>query len=315
VSHTYGDERIVEWLEENGYHPRSPAHGSAACQFFLADLIEHSEVFREAARSGKIVYQEDFTVGEGQDRWNVDLVIGPSTKDTVETPVDDVIPIAESEPERVWLAVDAKSVMTEHGKARRNRQRDINSFADIMHSHHPGSVTGGIILLNMSDRFRSPLRDEGDITKHDRIEELVRETVDIFRTINRAQGEVSPNVDAVGCVVVEHTNIDDAHKTRLVTEPPAPQRDDIVHYVDFVEIIAETFENRWLIGDPPEIKSPADSDDLEVLLNHSIIELAYYSREISREMDNGEVATGTQESFEEVLVELETILDEIQRQY
>jgi len=267
VSHKYGDERIIEWLQENGYHPRSPKHGSASCMYFLADLAEESEEFLDAARAGEIVYQEDFTVGEGQDRWNTDLVIGPPAADSVQSPVEDEVPIAEGEPEEIWLAIDAKSVMTEHGKARRNRQRDINSFADIMHSHYPGSVTGGILLINMADQFRSPLRDEGDITEHDRIEELVQGTVEIFRTINRAQGEVSPNVDAVGCVVVEHTNMDDGHETQLVTEPPAPQQGDIVYYEEFVEIIAETFTNRWLTGDRPDIESPAESEDLDAALN------------------------------------------------
>ena len=141
--------------------------------------------------------------------------------------------------------------MTEHGKARRNRQRDVNSFADIMHRHHPGSVSGGLLLINMADRFKSPLRDEDDVTDHDRIEHLVSGTVDVFRDIDRADGKISPNVDAVGTVVVEHTNMDDDHETRLVTEPPAPQPGEIVHYRDFLDILVDTLEDRFLIGEPP----------------------------------------------------------------
>lgn len=315
MTHTYGDERIVDWLAENGYHPRSPAHGSASCMYFLDDLAEESEAFLEAAQRGDIVYQEDFTVGDGQDRWNTDLVVGPPAEDSAQISVDGDRPIAEGEPEEIWLAVDAKSVMTEHGKARRNRQRDINSFADIMHSHYPGSVTGGILLINMADRFRSPLRDEGDITDHDRIEQLVQETVEIFRTIDRAQGEVSPNVDAAGCVVVEHTNIDDDEESRLVTEPPAPQPGDIVHYQDFVEIIAETFEERWLIGEPPEIESPADSEDLEMLLNHSVVEIAYFAREIADSIEAGDVDEELLEEIDTEITEFKNVLEEVRRQY
>mgnify|MGYP000618488881 CR=1 FL=1 len=152
MSHRYGDERIVEWLQENGYHPRSPKHGSAACTYLLADLAEESEEFLEAAQAGEIVHQKDYTVGKGQDRWNTDLVVGPPAADPVQVPSGGDIPIAAGEPAEIWLAIDAKSVMTEHGKARRNRQRDINSFADIMHSHYPGSVTGGLLLILVAIR-------------------------------------------------------------------------------------------------------------------------------------------------------------------
>lgn len=283
--------------------------------YFLEDLAEESEVFFDAAQSGDIVYQEDFTVGEEQDRWNTDLVVGPPAVELGQVSVDSEVPIAEGEPEEVWLAIDAKSVMTEHGKARRNRQRDINSFADIMHSHYPGAVTGGIILINMAEKFRSPLRDEGDITEHDRIEDLVKGTVEIFRTIDRAQGEVSPNVDAVGCVVVDHTNMNDNHETQLVTEPPAPQPGDIVYYKNFVEIIADTLEDRWLTGKPPEIESPADSDDLGVALNHSVVELAYYARHLCDEIESGSVTEGKVDDIKEEIAELEGIVNEIERRH
>lgn len=314
MSHTYGDKRIAAHLNEEGYHPRSSKHGSKQCQYFLADLAVESELFEEAAQAGEIVYQEDYTVGEGQDRWNTDLVIGPPSNDSVQVPVDSEVPIAEGEPEQIWLAIDAKSVMTEHGKARRNRQRDINSFADIMHSHHPGAVTGGIILINTADRFRSPLREEGDITKHDRIDQLVQGTIEIFRTIERAQGDVSPNVDAVGCIVVDHTNIDDGEKTQLVTDPPAPQPGDIVYYHKFLSIIAETFEERWLIGDPPQIESPADTDDLSVALDHAVIELAYYTKSLGDEIEE-EVTEETVERIEEQLGTIEGLIDEIHRRH
>lgn len=314
MSHTYGDKRIAEYLDEEGYHPRSPKHGSEQCQYFLTDLAAESEQFKQAAQAGEIVYQEDYTVGEGQDRWNTDLVVGPPSADSVQVPVGSKVPIAEGDPEQIWLAVDAKSVMTEHGKARRNRQRDINSFADIMHSHHPGAVTGGIILINTADRFRSPLREEGDITRHDRVDQLVQGTVEIFRTIERAQGDVSPNVDAVGCIVVDHTNLDDGQKTQLVTDPPAPQAGDIVHYREFLKIIAETFEERWLIGEPPQIESPADTDDLEVALDHAVIELAYYTKVLGDEIE-GNVSEETINQVEEQLVAIESLIDEIQRRH
>lgn len=247
MTHTYGDERIAEWLAEHGYHPRSPKHGAAACQYLLDDLLYESAALREAAASGHVVYQEDYTVGSGGLRWNTDLVLGPPSGGVQQPIRDDTArAIRKTDPTEIWLAIDAKSVMTEHGKARLNRQRDINSFADIMHFHHEGAVTGGILLINAATRFKSPLRDEDDVTNHDDIERLVEETVGLFRDIDRAEGRISSNVDGVGCVVVEHTNLEDRHETCLLSESPAPSTGDIVHYRSFLDILIETLENRFL---------------------------------------------------------------------
>jgi len=313
VSDRYGDERIADWLAENGYHPRSPRHGNASCMYVLDDLLAASDVFRERAEAGEIVYAEDYTVGSGDSKWNTDLVVGPPAEE-VQTEIGSQRPIVEAEPEEVWLAIDAKSVMTEHQKARRNRQRDINSFVDIMHQHHPGAVTGGILLINVADRFKSPLRDEGDVTEHDRIEELVAGTVDIFRDIERAQGEVSPNVDGVGCVVVEHTNMDDDHETRLVTEPPAPQPGDIVHYRKFVEIVLETLEDRWLVGERPDISNLVNAD-LQAALNAQVVELANMAHKGGVGIEEGEVSEEALEDVREELAELSVVVDETERQY
>ena len=312
MSHRYGDEQIAEWLAENDYHPRSPAHGSASCLYLIDDMLHESDVFREVAREGKIVYQEDHNVGEGDSKWNVDLIIGPP-REEVQTEIGDDVSLVEAEPEEVWLAIDAKSVMTEHGKARRNRQRDINSFADIMHSHYPGAVTGGILLVNLADRFKSPLRDEDDITEHDRIEDLVAETVDIFRDIDRAQGKVSPNVDGVGCVVVEHTNLDDDHETRLVTEPPAPQKGDIVQYHEFLEIILDVFEDRWLTGERPDISELAANSDLRAVLNQQVVDFASAAHKVGHEINDDSLEEESFDSLNTELSELEAVIDEIER--
>ena len=314
MSHRYGDEQIAEWLAENDYHPRSPAHGSASCLYLIDDMLHESDVFREVAREGKIVYQEDHNVGEGDSKWNVDLIIGPP-REEVQTEIGDDVSLVEAEPEEVWLAIDAKSVMTEHGKARRNRQRDINSFADIMHSHYPGAVTGGILLINLADRFKSPLRDEDDITEHDRIEDLVAETVDIFRDIDRAQGKVSPNVDGVGCVVVEHTNLDDDHETRLVTEPPAPQKGDIVQYHEFLEIIIDVFEDRWLTGERPDISELTANSDLRAVLNQQIVDLASAAHKVGHEINDDSLEEESFDSLNTELSEIEAVIDEIERRY
>jgi len=137
--------------------------------------------------------------------------------------------------------------MTEHQKARRNRQRDINSFADIMHTHHNAALSCGILLLNLADRFDSPTRDPDDITTHSNIDRIVGEIIGLFDSINRSGGEISANLDGLGAVVVRHTNlVDDIGETELVTEQPAPPPDSRIHYRTFVEQMADLLETRFL---------------------------------------------------------------------
>jgi hypothetical protein len=282
--------------------------------YLLDDLFYKSDRFREAAEDGQIVYREDYTVGEGQLRWNVDLVVGPPVGD-VQARIGGDRPIAQGDPAEVWLAIDAKSVMTEHGKARRNRQRDINSFADIMYRHYPGAVTGGIVLINQAARFRSPLREEGDITEHGNIERLVEETVEIFRTIDRSEGEIDPNVDAVATIVVEHTNMDDDHESRLVESPPAPEVGDVGHYRDFLSVIIETLESRFLIGDSPDMTALREADTLRIELNEQVVNLAHLAHQVGVAIETGEVDLETVEATRETLHRIETLVGQIEENY
>lgn len=251
----FGDERIVEWLQTKrewtyprnvSYHPRSDKHGGAQSQYFVNDLVHVSEAIADASANGEIVYQEDYDVGDPRGLgWNTDLVIGPPSGEVQETFGDEKM--TRGTPSEVWLAADAKSIMTEHQKARRNRQRDINSFADIMHNYHEKSIGCGILLLNVADKFDSPLRELDDITDHSNIERIIEEIVDLFDSINRSEGEISNNLDGAGLIVVDHMNLPDKFdQTRLVTKPPAPQPGDRVHYRTFVREMADLFEQRFL---------------------------------------------------------------------
>lgn len=253
--HRYGDELIVDWLNRERewqyprnvpYHPRSDTHGGAQSRYFVDDLLYESDAIRAAARAGELVYQEDYVVGDGGLDWNTDLVIGPPS-DLVQVPLDGNRAMVQADPVEIWLAVDAKSIMTEHQKARRNRQRDINSFADIMHFHHERALTAGLLLVNLAATFDSPLREPDDITTHTHIDRIVGEIIDMFDSIDRSEGEISANLDGAAVVVVDHTNlVQDVGQTRLVTEPPAPQPGDRVHYRTFVRQMAEWFETRFL---------------------------------------------------------------------
>jgi len=179
--------------------------------------------------------------------WNIDLAIGPPPKDQKNLSSISESPL-RTDPAELWIAVDAKTIMTEHGKARRNRQRDLNSLASILHMKNPKTIVGGLMVINLADKFRSPLRN-GEVTNHKNISRLVDECVQLFQDLPRApsqgisSGEVN-QIDAMGVIVVEYTNIE-KESARLVMNPPAPQSDNPVHYMNFVTDICRAFSARF----------------------------------------------------------------------
>jgi len=235
------DKEFVEYLQKNMYHPRSSEHGDRLCKLLLQDLLSSCEPFFRAARERKIVYKLNHVIDKGSPtQWNLDLVVGPPTL-TSQQLLKSNDAILSGEPSDIWLAVDAKTIMTEHGKARRNRQRDLNSLHDILHRKNPRTIVGGLLVINMANRFKSPLRP--GITEHRNIERLVQETVDLFTGLPLAKRN-GTGLDALGIVVISHTNIKD-DSSRLVTNKPAPQLGDSLHYLTFLDDICNVFRKRF----------------------------------------------------------------------
>jgi len=240
------DVQIVKYLAANQYHPRSSKHGDALCRFLLTDLLETCPAFSRAAARGAIVYRLNYTIDpNAADRWNADLVVGPPSQ-----PPDPDAPcvgaITEGFPSEIWMAIDAKTIMTEHGKARRNRQRDLNSFQDILHRKNPRTIVGGLLVVNIAERFQTPLaRQHEGATTHPHVKRLVAEIIGMMGALPRAGGErAQGGLEALGVIVVSHSNIP-GEATTLVTGRPAPAAADPLSYTSFLRDLCRTFEIRF----------------------------------------------------------------------
>ena len=240
------DVKIARYLAENQYHPRSSKHGDALCGFLLDDLLATCEPFRRAAEQDAIVYRPNFTIDPlSSDRWNADLVVGPPTQ-APEPGTLRIGPIAQADPHDIWLAIDAKTIMTEHGKARRNRQRDLNSFQDILHRKNSRTIVGGLLVVNIAERFQTPLaRQVEGVTTHHNIVRLVTEIVALMGALPRGRAEPGqPGLDALGVIVVSHSNVA-GEGTRLMTDPPAPAGRDPLSYSSLLEDLCAAFSARF----------------------------------------------------------------------
>jgi len=50
------------------------------------------------------------------------------------------------------VAIELKSIFTEHGKARRNRLRDFSAFHNYAHSYGPKTIAWAFLLINAAEK-------------------------------------------------------------------------------------------------------------------------------------------------------------------
>lgn len=234
-------DRFVEHLREKGYHPRSNAHGRALCGFVLDDLLATCARIVQDAADGRIVYDVEKKIIVGSSEWNIDLVLGPPPAG-VTTEVS-ARGIQRLSPATILIAIEAKTIMTEHGKARRNRQRDLDSFHQFVHRYDPNTVAAALTVVNIAESFKSPLRP--GVSIHRNVRNLVQETMALLRALPMRSGVGDANgLEANGGIVVSHDNVL-LQATQLIATAPAPQVGDPLHYDAFLRRICDRYTQRW----------------------------------------------------------------------
>lgn len=249
-----GPLSFVEHLNVHQYHPRSDAHSNAVCLGVLHDLLDHCEPLAEKTARGEVVAQLNHTVTVNYQRWNIDLALGPPPG--APEPPKDAKLISSAVPAAIEVAIEAKGVMTEHGKARHNRLRDLQAFHSHAHMYNKKVIAAGIIVVNNAQNYWSPTRGEKDITTHNNIEQLAKETVDLFRNLPlRNTSSDGPGIEAASVLVVSHDNLrkntklppnaPTPTKTTLVTTAPAPQTGDPLNYATMIYRLCRAYKDRW----------------------------------------------------------------------
>ena len=156
----------------------------------------------------------------------------------------------------IEVAIEAKGVMTEHGKARHNRLRDLQAFHSHAHIYNQKVVAVGAVVVNMSEYYWSPTRDVSAITHHRNISQLAAETVDLYRNLPlRSLSSDGPGLEATCVLVIKHDNLaknpnlpenaPEPKDSELVTKPPAPQLGDPLHYSTMIHRICTAYTDRW----------------------------------------------------------------------
>jgi hypothetical protein len=234
--------RFLEHLRTQGYHPRSAKHSNMLVHCIVDDLLASCPTILKRAGTGHLVYDLNFTLLTGTAEWNVDLVMGQPAIGAPEIPAPGEI--RRTRPSTIQIALEIKTVMTEHHKAVKNRKRDFESHHDHVHRYNERAVAAGLLVVNIASSFRSPLRGAEKVTVHRNPEKLVQHCVDQMRAVAVRAGTSGAGLDAKGLIVVDFDNQNLASACYRLTRP-APPVGDPLHYDAFLQAICQAYTARF----------------------------------------------------------------------
>jgi hypothetical protein len=235
---------FLQHLRAEGYHPRSDKHSNALGEAIVDGLVGTCDAIGRKAASGELVYDLNFDLVYGTATWNIDLVLGPpppEVRDQVRL-AGDGIPILRSTPSTIQIGVELKAVMTEHRKAVKNRKRDLEAHHEHVHNYDERAIAAGVLLVNVAERFKSPLRPE--VSAHRHAAAKVEHCINEANAISVRGGPTGYGLDAKCVVVVDMDNVNLA-TTAYRTTPPAPQIGHPLHYDAFIQRLCSEFTRRF----------------------------------------------------------------------
>ena len=230
-------------LRAEGYHSRSDKHSKALSEAIVSDLMAHCPKIASLARTGQLVFWHNHDLTFGHSTWNTDLAIGTPPPGPLPSNARTVAGMIQAIPASTRIAVELKGVMTEHGKARKNRKRDLEAHHQHVHDYNSSTIAGGVIVVNASPTFQSPLR--GSLTTHRKPPaELVRMVADELNSVTTSSGRQPNGLDAKCLIAVTMDNVNLA-ATSYFLRPPAPAIGSPLHWDSFIQRICDLYSHRW----------------------------------------------------------------------
>jgi hypothetical protein len=223
-------ESYVEWMNAHlGFNPRSQANSNALSAFVVDDLRRSCPALAAHISSEQVVPTKNADVRTRIACRHIDLVFAEK----------------DFGPDAVRAAIENKTIMTAHGKARWNRYGDLIAYCNHVHNHRDDCIAGTIIVINCSAAYKNPdafakelLRPRFDMRK------VVTDTVKIFADIPLRMTREEPNdqPEAIAVVVVDY---DGQNPAKLMSGEPAPQVGSPIHYENFIQRICGLYQRRF----------------------------------------------------------------------
>ena len=233
---------FLDHLRTKGYHSRSNKHSNALAIAVVEDLVSACAALARHAIKGEATFDLNFNVHAQTTVWNTDLVIGRPPSPVV--PTNDTM--TRARPATIEIALELKSIMTEHRKQVKNRKRDLEAHHANVHNHRDSVIAAGLFVVNQASTFKSPLRTT--LTRHGKdrmaVAALVQHCIAEMRSVTERQRPGDVGMDAKCVIVVDMDNVNLAD-TAFVDKPPAPLTGDPLNYDSFIQRICEQYTARF----------------------------------------------------------------------
>lgn len=211
-------ESYIEWINAHiGFNPRGQKNSNALSELVTSDLAKTDSLLSDAingGRSQRLIAKRNKDVFAHAVARNIDLIFDESDSGSPSVPV----------------AVENKTIMTAHGKAKKNRYGDIIAYCNHMHNHRAGCVAGAIVVINVSVDYLNPDSFAKGLKRpRFKMSKVVRDTIDLFASIPLRDAPDEPLAlpEALAVIVVDYDGINPG---TLVTDERAPQLGDMLHY-------------------------------------------------------------------------------------
>lgn len=226
-----GPQRYVEWINSHiGFNPRAQENSNAMSEYIQDDLILASPKIAELIRTQAIVPKRNGNVKARFAIRNVDFIFQEGDK------LPEIY---------VPLSVENKTIMTAHGKARKNRYGDIIAYCNHVHNHRADCVAGATVVINVSEQYVNPdAFAKGLQRKKVNMEKVVGDTIAVFNAIPLRDTSDEPTElpEALAVILVDY---DGVNLGKLITDGPSQDPANSIYYDNFIRRLAAQYEDRF----------------------------------------------------------------------
>lgn len=220
-------QSYVNWINTHlGFNPRGQANSNALSDFLVDDLQRFCPELSAHTASGEVTPVRNADVQTRVALRNVDLVFRDKAG-------------------MARLAVEHKTIMTAHGKARWNRYGDVIAYCNHMHNHRRECIAAATVIINCSPGYENPdVFAKGLVRPRFDMRKTVVDTAKIFTSVPLRSVPDEPNdePEALAVLIVDY---DGQKPAKLVTSDLAPQRDSPNSYDGFLSRICDFYRKRF----------------------------------------------------------------------
>lgn len=241
-------DRYVNWMNEHvGFNPRGQAHSNYLTAAIVADLRSICARVDDEFRSMELDLRHN--VGLNGQRHTLAAALQAAADDEdaeVDPNIDGVVLRTglgmTASGILAPVAIENKTIMTAHGKARTNRWNDTKAFGEHVHTSSPSTVAAFTITINTAPTYRNPdafARSAKSSGKNPRA--TASRTIDLFRSM-RMRSEVTEPVGRCEAALILVVDYDGETPTaRRVTAPPAPPPGEPFSYEWFLRRVCDLY--------------------------------------------------------------------------